>query len=57
MNILFYITVNLLLFSSWFFLLFRYKRFLSFADRLIGTFVLALAQIVLIPFLASSIRP
>jgi len=47
MNILFYITVNLLLFSSWFFLLFRYKRFLSFADRLIGTFVLALAQIVL----------
>jgi hypothetical protein len=47
MNILSYIIVNLLLYTSWFLLLFRKRKALSFVDRLTGTFVLALAQIVL----------
>jgi hypothetical protein len=41
-----YITVNLFLFSSWYVLLYQKKECLSFADRLIGTFVLALSQII-----------
>jgi hypothetical protein len=41
-----YIVINLLLFSSWYLFLFRKKEFLSFTDRLIGTFILALTQII-----------
>jgi hypothetical protein len=41
-----YIIVNLLLFSSWFVLLFQKKESLSFTDRIIGTFVLCLTQIM-----------
>jgi len=47
MNTLSYIIVNLLLYISWFLFLLRIRTGLSFADRLIGTFILALAQIVL----------
>ncbi|GBE06204.1 hypothetical protein BMS3Abin10_01849 [bacterium BMS3Abin10] len=47
MEIFSYITVNLLLFSSWYIFLFKYKNSLSFADRVLGTFVLGLAQIIL----------
>ena len=46
MNIVAYITVNLLLFSAWYILLFRNKSSLSFADRVSGTFILGLAQII-----------
>ena len=42
-----YIIVNLLLFSSWYLFLFSKRASLSFVDRLIGTFVLGLAQIIL----------
>jgi len=45
-EIIIYITVNLLLFSSWYTLLFRSKERLSFVDRLLGVFVLGLTQIV-----------
>jgi hypothetical protein len=41
-----YISINLLLFSSWYTLLYRKKEYLLFADRLIGTFVLCLTQII-----------
>lgn len=41
-----YISVNLLLFSSWYFFLYRIKGSLSFTDRLIGTFILGLTQII-----------
>jgi hypothetical protein len=41
-----YIIVNLLLFSAWYFFLYRFKTVLSFADRISGTFVLGLAQIM-----------
>jgi hypothetical protein len=41
-----YITVNLLLFLSWYALLFRLKGTLSFSDRLLGVFLLCLAQII-----------
>jgi hypothetical protein len=47
MNVVSYIILNLLLFSSWFVLLFKNKKALSFVDRLIGAFVLGLVQIVL----------
>ncbi|GEM_PF-1004528 len=40
-----YIIINLILFSSWYILLFRKKRLIGFADRVIGAFVLYLAQI------------
>lgn len=46
MNILRYIIINLALFSSWLLFLFRKKDHLSFADRLIGAFILGLAQII-----------
>ena len=46
LNIAMYVVVNLLLFSSWYILLFRKKYYLSFVDRLIGTFVLGLTQII-----------
>ena len=42
-----YIIVNLLLFSSCYLFLFGKRASLSFVDRLIGTFVLGLAQIIL----------
>lgn len=45
-NIAVYAAVNLLLFSSWYAVLFKKKYCLSFADRLIGTFVLGLTQII-----------
>lgn len=41
-----YIILNLSLFSSWYILLFRKKRLIGFADRVIGAFVLYLAQII-----------
>jgi len=41
-----YIVVNLLLFSSWHFFLFNKRASLSFVDRLTGTFILGLAQII-----------
>ncbi len=41
-----YIIVNLLLFSSWYLFLFNRKTTLSFVDRLIGTSILGLAQII-----------
>jgi len=42
-----YIIINLLLFLSWFILLYKRKGSLSFIDRIIGTFVLGIAQIIL----------
>ncbi len=45
-NIAAYLVVNLLLFSSWYILLFRKRDCLSFVDRLIGAFVLGLTQII-----------
>ncbi len=47
LNIAIYVVVNLLLFSSWYLLLFRKTYCLSFIDRLIGTFTLGLTQIIL----------
>jgi hypothetical protein len=41
-----YITVNVFLFFSWYLLLFRHKRYISFVDRIAGTFVLSLSQII-----------
>jgi hypothetical protein len=41
-----YIIVNLLLFASWYIFLFNKRSSLSFTDRLIGTFILGLAQII-----------
>ncbi len=46
MDITAYISINLLLFSSWYAFLSRKKECLPFADRLIGTFVLSLTQII-----------
>jgi hypothetical protein len=46
LNILQYILINLLLFSSWYLLLYHKKEALRFADRLVGTFVLGLTQII-----------
>lgn len=45
MNIAAYLIVNILLFFSWYALLFR-KKTLLFADRIIGVFVLSLTQII-----------
>lgn len=50
MGIFAYITINLLLFSSWYVLLYRNPNFnkgIGFVDRILGTFILSLAQIVL----------
>ena len=46
LNIASYVILNLLLSLSWYTLLFRGKNHLSFTDRLIGTFVLSLTQII-----------
>jgi len=46
LNVAEYIVANLFLFSSWYILLFKKKHYLSFADRLIGTFILGLTQII-----------
>ena len=46
MEITAYISINLLLFSSWYIFLYRKKGSLLFADRLLGTFVLGLSQII-----------
>jgi len=46
LEILAYISINLLLFSSWYVFLYGKKNCLSFADRLAGTFVLSLTQII-----------
>ncbi|MDO8282525.1 MAG: hypothetical protein Q7U10_07875 [Thermodesulfovibrionia bacterium] len=48
MNILVikYVIINILLFSSWYLFLFSKRFSLSFIDRLIGTFILGLAQII-----------
>ncbi len=45
-DILKYIAVNFLLLSSWYLLLFNARKTISFSDRLIGTFILSLAQII-----------
>ena len=45
-NIAIYISVNFFLFYSWYFFLFKNKDYLSFTDRLIGTFILSLTQII-----------
>ncbi len=45
-NIAMYVIVNLLLFPSWYILLFGKKDYLLFADRVIGTLVLGLTQII-----------
>jgi hypothetical protein len=47
LNLISYSIVNILLFFSWYLLLFRKRNSLSFIDRLIGTSVLCLAQIIL----------
>ncbi len=46
MEITAYILINLLLFSSWYIFLYRTKGVISFADRLIGTFLAGLTQII-----------
>ncbi len=46
MDVILYISVNLLVFSSWYIFLFEKREFLSFPDRIIGTVVLALSQII-----------
>ncbi len=46
MDITAYISINLLLFSSWYVLLYGRRACLSFADRLTGTFILGLTQII-----------
>ncbi|MBI5056714.1 MAG: hypothetical protein HZB61_08880 [Nitrospirae bacterium] len=46
LNITAYITVNICLFLSWHVFLFRQREILSFVDRLIGAFILGLAQII-----------
>lgn len=46
MNTFRYIIINLALFSSWFLFFLNKKEDLSFADRLIGAFILGLAQII-----------
>jgi hypothetical protein len=47
LNIIFCILINLLLFSSWYTFLFNKRGFIPFVDRLIGTSVFALTQIIL----------
>ena len=51
MNVLTYTTVNFLLFSSWYYLLYANKKDLSFIDRLTGAFILGLAQVIFTEFL------
>jgi hypothetical protein len=46
LNIIAYITVNILLFTSWYIFLFRHKEHLSFVDRIISTFILGVTQII-----------
>ncbi len=46
LNIAMYMAVNLLLFSSWYLLLFGKRDSLSFADRVTGAFTAGLAQII-----------
>ena len=46
MDIIKYILINLLLFSSWYCLLYRKRDSLRFADRVTGTFILGLTQII-----------
>ena len=46
MEITAYISINLLLFFSWYIFLYRNKSCLSFADRLLGAFVSGLTQII-----------
>jgi hypothetical protein len=46
LNIIIYITANILLFASWYVFLFRGKELLSFVDRIISTFILGLTQII-----------
>jgi hypothetical protein len=41
-----YIIINLLLFTSWYILLFKKRELLSLADRITGAFVLSLTQII-----------
>lgn len=47
MNVATYIIINLFLFSSWFVLLYKRRETLLFIDRVIATFTLSLAQIIL----------
>lgn len=53
-NFIIYIVINFLLFSSWHIFLFRKRSYLIFADRLIGTFVLGLSQIIVTEIILGS---
>ncbi len=46
MEILTYLLINLLLFASWYALLFRKRELLRLSDRLAGSFILGLTQII-----------
>lgn len=46
MNIISFIGTNVFLFSSWYLFLYERKKLISFADRIIGTFVFGLGQII-----------
>lgn len=46
MNIISFIGINVLLFASWYFFLYQGKKLITFTDRIIGTFVLGLGQII-----------
>ena len=46
MEILTYLSINLLLFASWYALLFRQRELLRLSDRLTGAFILGLTQII-----------
>jgi hypothetical protein len=46
LNIIAYIIINILLFATWYFFLFRLKYLLSFVDRIISTFILGLTQVI-----------
>ncbi len=54
-NIAVYATVNLLLFFSWYAILFKKKYYLSFVDRLIGAFILGLTQIIFTEMLLGAV--
>jgi len=54
-NILSYIIVNLLLFSSWQLFLFRKRAVISFPDRIIGAFILGLSQIIVTELLLGAL--
>ncbi len=54
-NIALYLSVNLLLFSSFYIVLFRKRDSLLFVDRIIGTFISGLSQIILTEILLGTL--